>query len=117
MYKVGPSFHIWNIVPDLLSSSSSATNTLSSKCARFFRDDQCLTAFSVTENGFAVKDENILPREQALVDMDRVNYFRGTTSSLLAAINEDGVDIRAYFPWSEFFNLIASLDNRRVIPW
>lgn len=54
----------------------------------------------VTENGFAVKDENILPREQALVDMDRVNYFRGTTSSLLAAINEDGVDIRAYFPWS-----------------
>lgn len=67
------------------------------------RDDHRLTAFSVTENGFAVKDENILPREEALVDMDRVNYFKGTTSSLLAAINEDGVDVRAYFPWSELF--------------
>ncbi|KAF9447997.1 glycoside hydrolase family 1 protein [Macrolepiota fuliginosa MF-IS2] len=54
----------------------------------------------VTENGFAVKDENFIPRDQALADTDRVNYFRGTTASLLAAINEDGVDVRAYFPWS-----------------
>jgi beta-glucosidase/6-phospho-beta-glucosidase/beta-galactosidase len=59
----------------------------------------------VTENGFAVKDESFLPREQALIDTDRVNYFRGTTDSLLAAINEDGVDVRAYFPWSEIFPL------------
>jgi len=65
------------------------------------RDNHCLTAFSVTENGFAVKDEDILPREDALDDMDRVNYFKGITSSLLAAINEDGVDVKAYFPWSE----------------
>jgi len=35
-----------------------------------------------------------------VVDTDRVNYFRGTTAALLDAINEDGVDIRAYFPWS-----------------
>ncbi|XP_006455043.1 hypothetical protein AGABI2DRAFT_194744 [Agaricus bisporus var. bisporus H97] len=54
----------------------------------------------VTENGFAVKDESFIPREQALVDTDRVNYFRGTTASLLAAINEDGIDVKAYFPWS-----------------
>ncbi|KAJ3562816.1 hypothetical protein NP233_g9340 [Leucocoprinus birnbaumii] len=54
----------------------------------------------VTENGFSVKDESLMPREQAVVDTDRVNYFRGTTASLLAAINEDGVDVRAYFPWS-----------------
>jgi len=54
----------------------------------------------VTENGFAVKDENSIPREQALVDTDRVNYFRGTTAALLAAIHEDGVEIKAYFPWS-----------------
>jgi beta-glucosidase len=54
----------------------------------------------VTENGFAVKDESSIPREQALVDTDRVNYFRGATASLLAAINEDGIDVRAYFPWS-----------------
>ncbi|KAK0229748.1 glycoside hydrolase family 1 protein [Armillaria nabsnona] len=54
----------------------------------------------VTENGFAVKDEDAMPLEQALLDHDRVQYFRGTTSALLAAIHEDGVDIRAYFPWS-----------------
>jgi len=41
-----------------------------------------------------------MPREQALLDTDRVNYFRGTTAALLAAVNEDGVDVRAYFPWS-----------------
>jgi len=54
----------------------------------------------VTENGFAVKGENDMPLEQALVDSARVNYFRGTTASLLSAMHEDGVDIRAYFPWS-----------------
>ncbi|KAG5636252.1 Beta-glucosidase 1B [Sphagnurus paluster] len=58
------------------------------------------TPIFVTENGFAVKGENDMPLEQALVDTDRVNYFRGTTAALLAAINEDGVDVRSYFPWS-----------------
>ena len=43
-----------------------------------------------------------MPREVAIADKDRVHYFEGTTRSLLAAIREDGVDIRAYFPWSEF---------------
>lgn len=56
---------------------------------------------SVTENGFAVKDENDMPKEQALLDNDRIQYFRGTTSVLLSAILDDGVDLRAYFPWSE----------------
>ncbi|KAG6835811.1 Beta-glucosidase 1B [Arthromyces matolae] len=54
----------------------------------------------VTENGFSVKNEDEMSREQAIADVDRVNYFRGTTASLLAAVNEDGVDIRSYFPWS-----------------
>ncbi|KAL6298950.1 beta-glucosidase 1B [Sparassis latifolia] len=54
----------------------------------------------VTENGFAVKDENNKPVEEALSDADRVQYFRGTTTALLAAVAEDGVDIRAYFGWS-----------------
>jgi len=58
------------------------------------------TPIYVTENGFAVKGENDLPIEQAVIDTDRINYFRGTTAALLAARNEDGVDIRAYFPWS-----------------
>ena len=55
---------------------------------------------SVTENGFAVKDETSKPIEEALSDHDRVHYFQGTTSSLLAAVTEDGVDIRSYFAWS-----------------
>ncbi|KAG1809566.1 glycoside hydrolase family 1 protein [Suillus subaureus] len=54
----------------------------------------------VTENGFAVKDEHSKPIEEALQDSDRVNYFKGTTASLKAAVLEDGVDVRAYFPWS-----------------
>lgn len=55
---------------------------------------------SVTENGFAVKDENTMPIEQALADHDRVQYFKGNTAAILAAVNEDGVDIRSYFAWS-----------------
>lgn len=54
----------------------------------------------VTENGFAVKDEHSKPIEEALQDNDRVNYFKGITASLKAAVLEDGVDVRAYFPWS-----------------
>ncbi|KAH9947759.1 beta-glucosidase [Amylocystis lapponica] len=54
----------------------------------------------VTENGFAVKDENNKPVEEALSDGDRVEYFRGTTGALLGAVAEDGVDVRAYFAWS-----------------
>ncbi|KAI0061112.1 glycoside hydrolase family 1 protein [Artomyces pyxidatus] len=54
----------------------------------------------VTENGFAVKDENSKTIEQAVQDFDRVEYFRGMTAAVVAAIVEDGVDIQAYFPWS-----------------
>lgn len=60
---------------------------------------------SVTENGFAVKDENSKPVEEALSDHDRVQYFRGTTASLLAAVTEDGVDVRAYYAWSRRFHV------------
>ncbi|PSR73245.1 hypothetical protein PHLCEN_2v10905 [Hermanssonia centrifuga] len=54
----------------------------------------------VTENGFAVKDEDKKTVEEALQDDDRVQYYRGVTSSLLAAVKEDGVDVRGYFGWS-----------------
>ena len=43
--------------------------------------------------------------EEALEDEPRVNYYRGVTESLIKAIVEDGVDIRAYFAWSESFPL------------
>jgi beta-glucosidase/6-phospho-beta-glucosidase/beta-galactosidase len=55
---------------------------------------------SVTENGFAVKGENDMPLEVALVDNQRVHYFQGTTASLIQAIHDDGVDVQSYFPWS-----------------
>ncbi|KAF8550222.1 glycoside hydrolase [Imleria badia] len=54
----------------------------------------------VTENGFAVKDENSKPLEEALQEYDRVNYFKGTTAALKAPVLEDGVDVWAYLPWS-----------------
>lgn len=63
---------------------------------------------SVTENGFAVKDEDTMPLEQALNDTDRVHYFEGTTRVLLQATHEDGVDVKAYFPWSKIRSLQGS---------
>ena len=56
----------------------------------------------MTENGFAVMNETNLPIDRAVNDTDRVEYFRGNCEALLAAITEDGVDIRSYFGWSEF---------------
>lgn len=56
--------------------------------------------YSITENGFPVKNENDMPLEQALNDRDRVEYFRDYTKALLEAINQDGVDVRSYFAWS-----------------
>ncbi|KAF7307460.1 Glycoside hydrolase family 1 protein [Mycena indigotica] len=54
----------------------------------------------VTENGFAVMNESSKPRDVAVNDTDRVNYYRGVTACMQAAINEDGVDVRAYLAWS-----------------
>ncbi|EIN14627.1 glycoside hydrolase family 1 protein [Punctularia strigosozonata HHB-11173 SS5] len=54
----------------------------------------------VTENGFAVKDESYMSREQALADHDRVEYFQGNMEAMLAAIVKDGVDVKGYFGWS-----------------
>ncbi|KAF8146455.1 glycoside hydrolase family 1 protein [Mycena galopus ATCC 62051] len=54
----------------------------------------------VTENGFSVKNESDMPKDVAIKDTDRVNYYRGITANLQAAIHEDGVDVRAYLAWS-----------------
>lgn len=56
---------------------------------------------SVTENGFAVKDEDSKALEQAIQDDERVHYFEGATEALLSAINDDGVDVRGYLAWSK----------------
>lgn len=65
--------------------------------------DRSDLSFSVTENGFAVKDENAMPIEEALQDEPRVQYYRGVTDSLIKAVVEDKVDVRAYFAWSTSF--------------
>lgn len=65
----------------------------------------------MTENGFAVKDEHVLPKEGAIHDYDRVKYFNGATNALLQAVLDDGVDVRAYFPWSEPLLLESSVVN------
>jgi beta-glucosidase len=50
-----------------------------------------------------------MPREQALADHDRVEYFRGNMEALLATVNEDGVDVKGYFGWSELSGVATSL--------
>ena len=47
-----------------------------------------------------MKDENYKPLADALQDDARVHYYQGVTQALLEAVNEDGVDVRAYFGWS-----------------
>lgn len=54
----------------------------------------------VTENGTSLKGENDLPREQILDDEFRAEYFRGYVNALAKAVEEDGVDVRAYLAWS-----------------
>jgi beta-glucosidase len=53
-----------------------------------------------TENGFSIVNENDLPLEKALHDHDRVEYYKGNLNAMLAAVHEDGVDVRSYFAWS-----------------
>ena len=43
-----------------------------------------------------------MPIEEAIHDADRVHYYAGVTDSLLAAVKEDGVDVRGYFGWSAY---------------
>lgn len=90
-----------------LSLSSSVTSCPSSKRTSCALCGTPLIRFSnsVTENGFSVKDESMKPMPHVLHDEERVHYFRGTTSSLRAAMFEDGVDVKAYFPWSELREL------------
>ena len=41
-----------------------------------------------------------MPREQILDDEFRAEYFRGYIGALAKAVEEDGVDVRAYLAWS-----------------
>jgi beta-glucosidase/6-phospho-beta-glucosidase/beta-galactosidase len=39
--------------------------------------------------------------EEAIHDKGRVDYYSGYLNAMLAAVQEDGVDVRSYFAWSE----------------
>ncbi|WVQ82789.1 hypothetical protein IAT38_004921 [Cryptococcus sp. DSM 104549] len=54
----------------------------------------------VTECGYASKDEHLKSREEACNDVDRAQYHTQYLDNLLAAISEDGVDVRSYFGWT-----------------
>lgn len=58
-----------------------------------------------------------MPLEQALQDDDRVEYFRGYANALLAAVTEDGVDVKAYFPWSECFLSLHRDCSSHLVTW
>ena len=65
-----------------------------------------------------MKNEDKMPLEQALQDDDRVHYYKGVTEALLNAVNEDGVDVRAYFAWSEYipvFHRVRVFESDRVL--
>ncbi|KDQ60017.1 glycoside hydrolase family 1 protein [Jaapia argillacea MUCL 33604] len=53
----------------------------------------------VTENGFACRNENIIPIADAVHDKDRVEYYQGYTNAILEAI-KDGAEVKGYFAWS-----------------
>jgi beta-glucosidase len=55
---------------------------------------------SITENGWSTHDS----MEEEIYDTDRVLFYANTTSEVLKAINEDGVDVRGYFAWSMMDN-------------
>jgi beta-glucosidase len=54
----------------------------------------------ITENGFAVKDEPKMAKEECLRDAQRIAYYRGYLTQLLEAIKDDGLKCDGYFAWT-----------------
>jgi len=54
----------------------------------------------VFENGVPCPNENNLPRDLALKDVFRINFYKGYIENMLLAVLQDGVDVRGYFAWS-----------------
>lgn len=79
-----------------MRNRSSKSDIVLSRCCRWR-----LIIASVTENGFAVKDEHKMTLSEALRDKDRVEYFEGYANAMLEAVSEDGVPVKGYFGWSE----------------
>jgi beta-glucosidase len=57
-------------------------------------------AIYVTENGYPIENEGDLPREEALRDVGRQDYFAGYIGEMVRAHKEDGVRMGGYMAWS-----------------
>lgn len=70
-------------------------------------------AMYVTEFGVDVKDETIMPRDEALEDNFRQEYYRRYMVEIAKA-KENGVPLKGVFAWSFFDNLewVDGLDFR-----
>jgi beta-glucosidase len=54
----------------------------------------------VTENGTSLKNENDMKIDEIVEDDFRVKYFDGYINAMAKAVEEDGVNVRAYLAWS-----------------
>jgi beta-glucosidase len=54
----------------------------------------------IAENGFCAANENKVPREEAVHDKDRVDYFKGYLGAVHDAVFKDGVNVFGYTAWS-----------------
>ncbi|GAB4819714.1 hypothetical protein N2152v2_006760 [Parachlorella kessleri] len=54
----------------------------------------------ITENGVSVPKEDSLPREEALCDTYRVDYYRDYIGNATLAVVKDGVRLLGYTAWS-----------------
>ncbi|KAL7240657.1 hypothetical protein ACSBR2_006329 [Camellia fascicularis] len=54
----------------------------------------------ITENGMDDPNDPFVPIKDALKDEKRIKYHNDYLTNLLAAINEDGCNVKGYFVWS-----------------
>jgi beta-glucosidase len=54
----------------------------------------------ITENGFSIKNEAKMTKEECLNDVERVNYYEGYLRELASAVKDDGLNCIAYFGWT-----------------
>ncbi|XVF03228.1 hypothetical protein REPUB_Repub04eG0243400 [Reevesia pubescens] len=54
----------------------------------------------ITENGYDDPNSPFIPIKDALKDEKRIKYHNGYLTNLLAAIKEDGCNVKGYFVWS-----------------
>ncbi|XP_031491977.1 beta-glucosidase 6 [Nymphaea colorata] len=54
----------------------------------------------ITENGMDDSNNPLIPLKEALKDEKRIKYHNDYLTNLLAAIKEDGCNVKGYFVWS-----------------